>query len=106
MSLQKKVNKNQLSFVFHKFSSQLLYVKMYSPVLVDEVDLQQLGHFNCDVEREWDDDLENDHERPERQETLESRVGVTEPEMGIKLLRVFCTVFSQKAKYMRNFKFT
>ena len=39
-------------------------------VVVDEEDLQQLRHFDGHVERERDDDLEDDHERPEGQEAV------------------------------------
>ena len=39
-------------------------------VVVDEEDLQQLRHLDGDVERERDDDLEDDDERPEGQEAV------------------------------------
>ena len=42
--------------------------------MVDEEYLQQLRHLDGDVERERDDDLEDDDERPEGQEAVPARL--------------------------------
>ena len=56
------------------------YLVVHKRVVVDEIDLGELGELDGDVEGEGDDDLEDDDEGPEGQETAPQRIQFGEVE--------------------------
>ena len=61
------------------------YLVIHEWVVVNEIDLGELGKLDGDVEGEGDDDLEDDDEGPEGQEAAPQRVQLREvKEVGVE----------------------